>query len=54
MHNQWRVQCKFVVYFFKLRLASCDSDALRATATAHAQNVGGQAKKVHYQIKQLK
>ena len=39
VHNQWRAQCKFVVYFFKIRLESWDSEALRWPATAYAQTL---------------
>lgn len=35
------VQCKFVVYFFKLRLVSWDSDALRKPSHVSYINVGG-------------
>ena len=37
------VQCKFVVYFFKLRLVSWDSDALRKPSHVSYINVGGNA-----------
>jgi hypothetical protein len=37
------VQCKFVVYFFKLRLVSWDSDALRKPSHVSYINVVGKA-----------
>ena len=50
MHNKiinGGVQCKFVVQFFKLRLVSWDSDALRIPATAYAPTLPHIKRKQH-------
>jgi hypothetical protein len=38
------VQFKFVVWFFKIRLVSWDSDALQVPATAYAQTLAAMLK----------